>query len=53
MLRLPYGTVEVEQRRLRDDVIGLESRLAALGKNGIGELLEEAREQAARASLSA
>ena len=43
-------TVEVEQRRLRDDVIGLQSRLAALGKDGIGELLEEAREQAARAS---
>ena len=42
-------TVELDQRRLRDDVIGLESRLAALGKNGIGELLEEAREQAARA----
>jgi uncharacterized protein YhaN len=42
-------TVEIEQRRLRDDVIGLESRLAALGKSGIGELLEEAREQAARA----
>jgi AAA domain len=42
-------TVEIEQRRLRDNVIGLESRLAALGKGGIGELLEEAREQAARA----
>ena len=35
-------TVEAEQRRLRDDAIGLESRLAALGKSGIGELLEVA-----------
>ena len=43
------GEVEGERRRLRDEVIALESRLAALGKNGIGELLEEAREQAARA----
>jgi uncharacterized protein YhaN len=41
-------SVEVEQRRLRDEVIGLEGRLAALGKNGIGELLEGAREQAAQ-----
>ena len=36
-------TVEAEQRRLRDDSIGLESRLTALGKSGIGELLEVAR----------
>ncbi len=42
-------TVEVEQRRLRDDAIGLESRLAALGRNGIGELLDEAREGALQA----
>jgi uncharacterized protein YhaN len=42
--------VEGDQRRLRDEVIGLESRLAALGKSGIGELLEEARAQAARAA---
>lgn len=41
--------VEGDQRRLRDEVIGLESTLAALGKSGIGELLEEARAQAARA----
>jgi AAA domain len=41
--------VEGDQRRLRDEVIGLRSRLAALGKSGIGELLEEARAQAARA----
>jgi uncharacterized protein YhaN len=39
-------TVEAEQRRLLDNAIGLENRLAALGKNGIGELLEEARERA-------
>jgi DNA repair exonuclease SbcCD ATPase subunit len=39
-------TVDAEQRRLRDSAIGLESRLAALGKNGIGEMLEEARGQA-------
>ena len=36
-------TVEAERRRLRDEAIGLESRLAALGKSGIGELLEVAR----------
>jgi hypothetical protein len=42
--------VEGDQRRLRDEVIGLESRLAALGKSGIGELLEEARAQAALAT---
>jgi len=35
--------VEAEQRRLRDAAIGLENRLTALGKSGIGELLEEAR----------
>jgi hypothetical protein len=39
--------VDAEQRRLRDSAIGLESRLAVLGKNGIGELLEEARGEAA------
>jgi hypothetical protein len=42
--------VEGDQRRLRDEVIGLESRLAALGKSGIGELLEEARARAALAT---
>ena len=42
-------TVEAEKRRLRDEAIRLESRLAALGKNGIGELLEEGREAAAQA----
>ena len=41
--------VEAEQRRLRDEVIRLESRLTALGKSGIGELLEEARQQANQA----
>lgn len=41
--------VEAEKRRLSDDAIGLEGRLAALGKNGIGELLQETREQATRA----
>jgi DNA repair exonuclease SbcCD ATPase subunit len=35
--------VEAEQRHLRDAAIGLENRLTALGKSGIGELLEEAR----------
>jgi DNA repair exonuclease SbcCD ATPase subunit len=35
--------VEQEQRQLRDAAIGLENRLTALGKGGIGELLEEAR----------
>jgi hypothetical protein len=40
------NTIETEQRRLREAEIGLESRLAALGKNGIGELLGEARERA-------
>ena len=35
--------VQAEQRRLRDAAIGLENRLTALGKSGIGEQLEEAR----------
>ncbi|MDX3966820.1 MAG: AAA family ATPase [Bradyrhizobium sp.] len=34
--------VQAEQRRLRDSAIGLENRLTALGKSGIGEQLEEA-----------
>ena len=34
---------------MRDEQIGLQSRLTALGKNGIGELLEEARGREARA----
>ncbi len=40
---------EAEQRRLREAAIGLENRLTALGKNGIGELLEEARGHEAQA----
>ena len=35
--------VQAEQRRLRDAAIGLENRLTALGKSGIGEQLEGAR----------
>ncbi|MGH8609529.1 MAG: ATP-binding protein, partial [Gammaproteobacteria bacterium] len=41
--------VEAEQRRLREAAIGLENKLTALGKNGIGELLEEARGHEAQA----
>ena len=41
--------VEADQRRLRENAIGLENRLAALGQSGIGELLEEARGQKVQA----
>ncbi|MBX3303005.1 MAG: AAA family ATPase [Parvibaculum sp.] len=37
------ATVDAERRQLREEQIGLQSRLTALGKNGISELLEEAR----------
>jgi uncharacterized protein YhaN len=43
-------SVELDQRRLRDTAIGLESKLTALGKSGIGELLEDMRGQEAQAA---
>ena len=36
-------SIELEERGLRERVIALESRLTAAGRNGIGEILEEAR----------
>ena len=47
--RAALQNVEAEQRRLREAAIGLENRLTALGKNGIGELLGEARGHEAQA----
>ena len=44
--RATLDTVETEQRQLREQIIALESRLAALGEDGLGELLEDARGRA-------
>lgn len=47
--RSTLTSVQAERSRLRDQAIGLQSRLDALGKGGIGEVLEEARGELARA----
>lgn len=43
-------SVELDQRRLRDTAIALESKLTALGKSGIGELLEDMHGREAQAA---
>ena len=48
--RAALDTVETEQRQLREKIISLESRLAALGKDGLGELLEDARGRATQSA---